>query len=114
MSEKNLFLGIALASALPLLAASAVLAEEPAPSPSGDVHYETADPVDSPPVNYRSGVEEKFDTPENRDAEMYAEEYEREQREEKIRNRERLDRIQDFTSGAYTKDGIAPVDGLPR
>jgi len=114
MSGKNLFLGIALASALPLLTVSFALAEEPAPAPSGDIHYETADPVGSPPVNYRSDVDETFDTPENHDAEMYAEEYERQQREEKIRNRERLDRIQDFTSGAYTKDGIAPVDGIGR
>jgi hypothetical protein len=114
MSGKNLFLGIALASALPLLAISSALAEDPAPAPAGDIRYETSDPVDSPPVNYRSDVDEDFDTPENHDAEMYAEEYERQQREEKIRNRERLDRIEGFTSGAYTKDGIAPVDGIGR
>ncbi|MBC7103541.1 MAG: hypothetical protein H5U13_10050 [Parvibaculum sp.] len=114
MSGKNLFLGIALASALPLLAVSAALAEEPAAAPSGDIHYETADPVDSPPVNYRSDVEEEFDTPENRDAEMYAEEYERRQREEKIRKQEQLDRIQDFTSGARTTDGVTPDGGFGR
>ena len=111
MSGKNLFLGIALASALPLLAVSAAQAEEPAPAPSGDIRYETADPVDSPPVNYRSGVEEEFDTPENHDAEMYAEEYERRQREEKIRNREQLDKINDFTSGATTSKGITGGSG---
>ena len=114
MSGKNFFPGIALASALPLLTASFALAEEPAPLPSGDIHDETSDPVDSPPVNYRSDVDEEFDTPQNHDAEMYAEEYERRQREEKIRNQEQLNRIQDFTSGAITTDGVTPTDSFGR
>lgn len=114
MSRKNLFLGIALASALPLLAVSSTLAEEPAQAPSDGTRYETADPVDSPPVNFRSGADEEFDTPENREAEMYAEEYERQQRDEKIRRREQLNRIEDFTSGAHTTDGIAPDGSLGR
>ncbi len=106
MSGKNFFPGIALASALPLLTASFALAEEPAPLPSGDIHYETSDPVDSPPVNYRSDVDEEFDTPEQHDAEMYAEEYERRQQEEQIKAREQLDRINNFSSCAVTTDGV--------
>jgi len=114
MSGKNLFLGIALASALPLLAISAALAEEPVPAPAGGIHYETADPVDSPPVNYRSSADEEFDTPQNHDAEMYAEEYERRQREEKLRNKDQLERIQDFSSGAITTDGVTPTNDFGR
>jgi len=83
-------------------------------APAGDIRYETADPVDSPPVNYRSDADEEFDTPENHDAEIYAEEYERQQREEKMRNRDQLDRIQDFTSGAITTDGVTPTNDFGR
>lgn len=124
MSGKNLFPCLVLAAALPLfgLAALPVAAEEmtgqeandPAPVESGDIHYETSDPVDSPPVNYRSDVDEEFDTDENHDAEMYAEEYERQQREEKMRNKDQLDRIQDFTSGAITTDGVTPTNNFGR
>lgn len=91
------------------LMAAPLQAEEDAPPPEGDTVYELpADPVDSPPVNYRSDVEEQYDTPELHDAEMYAEEYERQQREEKIRNRDQLDRIDNFSAGAVTTDGITP------
>lgn len=83
-------------------------------APAGDIHYETADPVDSPPLNYRSSADEEFDTEENHDAEMYAEEYERQQREEKMRNKDQLDRIQDFTSGAITTDGVTPTNNFGR
>jgi hypothetical protein len=70
--------------------------------------------VDSPPVNYRSSADEEFDTPQNRDAEMYAEEYERRQREEKLRNKDQLERIQDFSSGAITTDGVTPTNDFGR
>jgi hypothetical protein len=45
---------------------------------------------------------------------MYAEEYERRQREEKIRKQQQLDRIQNFTSGAHTTDGVTPDIGFGR
>jgi len=81
-------------------------AAEEAPAGNGDIRYELSDPVDSPPVNYRSDYDSDYDTPDLHDAEMYAEEYERRQREEKLRNREQLDKINDFTSGATTSRGI--------
>lgn len=100
---RALALGLALASA-PL----ALQAEETegGAQPQGDVHYELSDPVGSPPVNYRSTYDDAYDTPELHDAEMYAEEYERQRKEEAIRNREQLDRINDFSSGAITTDGV--------
>jgi hypothetical protein len=81
-------------------------AEVAAPMPAGEIQYELADPVDSPPVNYRSGYDQEFDTPEQHDAEMYAEEYERRKQEEQIKAREQLDRINNFSSGAVTTDGV--------
>ncbi|MDX5366468.1 MAG: hypothetical protein LPK88_08405 [Alphaproteobacteria bacterium] len=92
-----------------LIAPCAAHAEEPggeAPAPSGEIQYELSDPVGSPPVNYRSGYDEEFDTPEQHDAEMYAEEYERRKQEEQIKAREQLDRINNFSSGAVTTDGV--------
>ncbi|MEQ8281398.1 MAG: hypothetical protein RIC04_05340 [Parvibaculum sp.] len=100
-----------LAALLVMLAPLQVAAEEPATVDDGAVHYETSDPVDSPPVNFRSDYDDAYDTQDNHDAEMYAEEYERRQREEKIRNREQLDKINDFTSGATTSKGITGGSG---
>ena len=80
-------------------------AEEEAPVDAA-IHYELSDPVDSPPVNYRSGYDAEYDTPDLHNAEMYAEEYERQQREEQLRRQQQLDKINDFTSGARTTKGI--------
>src|SRR5690606_12843424 len=100
-------LGLALGAALSF-APFAVMAEEPEEPPPADggVHYELSDPEDSPPVNYRSDYDEEYDTEELHDAEMYAEEYEKQREEERIRNKEQLDRINDFSSGAVTTDGV--------
>jgi hypothetical protein len=116
MSGKNLVLCFGLAAAIPLLGLGALPAaaqetegeavEEMAPAADGDIRYELSDPADSPPVNYRSDYDEDYDTPELHDAEMYAEEYERQREEERIRNREQLERINDFSSGAVTTDGV--------
>jgi hypothetical protein len=100
---RALAFGLVLASAP--LALQAEEAEGDAPA-GGDVYYELSDPLDSPPVNYRSTYDDAYDTPELHDAEMYAEEYERQRKEEAIRNREQLDRINDFSSGAVTMDGV--------
>ncbi|ABS62005.1 hypothetical protein Plav_0382 [Parvibaculum lavamentivorans DS-1] len=81
-------------------------AEDAAPAEAGDIVYELSDPVDSPPVNFRSDVDADFDTPQLNDAEMYAEEYERRQREDKIRKRDQIERIQNFSAGAVTTDGV--------
>lgn len=98
-------------AAAPLQAQEADAGETP-PADS-DTLYELSDPVDSPPVNHRSDVDEEFDTPELHDAEMYAEEYERRQREEKIQKQQQLDRINDFSGGSTTRKGITP-DGVAR
>lgn len=87
-------------------AAQADEAADGAADAGGDIQYELSDPVDSPPVNYRSGYDEEYDTPELHDAEMYAEEYERRKQEEQIRAREQLDRINNFSSGAVTTDSV--------
>ena len=103
-------LGFALGAALslaPFAALAQEAADEAVPAEQGgDVTYELSDPVDSPPVNYRSDFDEDYDTPELHDAEMYAEEYEKQREEEQIRNKEQLDRINDFSSGAVTTDGV--------
>lgn len=89
-----------------LAAPFALRAEEAPPVPTGDVQYELSDPVGSPPVNYRSGYDDEFATPEMHDAEMYAEEFERRRQQERIQAKEQLDRINDFSSGAVTTDGV--------
>ena len=89
-----------------LAAPFALHAEEAPPVPAGDVQYELSDPVDSPPVNYRSGYDDEFATPEMHDAEMYAEEFERRRQQERIQAKEQLDRINNFSSGAVTTDGV--------
>ncbi|MBX3505333.1 MAG: hypothetical protein KF895_07625 [Parvibaculum sp.] len=101
---------LALALTLPLsgeVRAQDVQAEETGEVPSsGDIQYETSDPVGTPPVNYRSGYDDEYSSPETRDAEMYAEEYERRKQQELIKEREQLDRINNFSSGAVTTEGV--------
>lgn len=111
MSGRKLFAILVLALSLPL--AAQVKAQDLGSSDtadgtpsSGGVQYELSDPAGSPPVNYRSGYDEEFATPEFHDAEMYAEEFERRRQEERIRAREQLDRINNFSSGAITTDGV--------
>jgi hypothetical protein len=111
MSGRRQFAILVLALSLPL--AAQVKAQEAEPldaadgtPPQGDVQYELSDPVGSPPVIYRSGYDEEFATPELHDAEMYAEEFERRRQEEKIQAKEQIDRINNFSSGAVTTDGV--------
>lgn len=111
MSGRKQFAILVLALSLPL--AAQVTAQEADQSnaaggtlPQGDIQYELSDPVESPPVNFRSGYADEFATPELRDAEMYAEEFERRRQEERIRASEQLDRINNFSSGAITTDGV--------
>ncbi|MFN4353497.1 hypothetical protein [Parvibaculum sp.] len=112
MSGRNLFAILVLAVSLPL--AAQVRAQDAGSSsdpvdglpPFDDVQYELSDPVGSPPVNYRSGYDPEYDTPELHNAEMYAEEYERRKQEEQIKAREQIDRINNFSSGAVTTDGV--------
>lgn len=92
--------------ALTAFASPAALAEEAPPPAEDGIQYELSDPVDSPPVNYRSDYDAEYDTQGLHEAEMYAEEYERRKREDERRKREQLDKINDFTSGATTTRGV--------
>lgn len=94
------------AAVLVVLAPLAAQADEETPPADSSIRYETSDPVDSPPVNFRSDYDDAYATQDMHDAEMYAEEYERRQREQKIRDLEQLDKINEFTSGAATRKGI--------
>lgn len=85
---------MACATAIALALSGPVLAEEaaePAPAPATSKHFEIHDEADSPPVNYRSNEDERYDTPEQRDAEMFAEQYEKEQAEKALKDKELLD-----------------------
>jgi len=59
-------------------------------APNGDKTYELKDAPDSPPVNYRSEQDPRYDTPSQHDAEMYAEQYEQKRREEAARQQRLL------------------------
>lgn len=74
-------------------------AEDAAPQKSGDQSYEIKDAPDSPPVNYRSNEDARYDTPEQRDAEMYAEQYEKKRQEELVRQKKMLDDVNKLQPG---------------
>tara|TARA_R110000824_G_scaffold118960_15_gene272359 strand:+ start:52854 stop:53288 length:435 start_codon:yes stop_codon:yes gene_type:complete len=67
--------------------------------------YEIHDDADSPPVNYRSDQDEKYDTPEQHDAEMFAEEYERQREEKALKDKKMLDEMNTLTSPGGTLNG---------
>ncbi len=111
IGNKLALAGLGWMSALLVGLVSLPAAAEEAPPADSSIRYETSDPVDSPPVNFRSDYDDDYDTQDMHEAEMYAEDYERRQREEKIRNREQIDKINDFTSGATTRKGITGGSG---
>jgi hypothetical protein len=68
-------------------------------------HFEIHDEANSPPVNFRSEQDERYNTPEQHDAEMFAEEYER-QRDEKLqKERSLLDNMNTVTSPESNSPG---------
>ncbi len=87
----------ALAFALSGPAAADEAADTTPPAPSGQ-SFEIHDPADTPPVNYRSEQDERYDTPEQRDAEMFAEQFEKEQAEKKAKDRALLDGMNSLTT----------------
>lgn len=79
--------------------------EAPAPEIPAGHSYEIHDDADSPPVNYRSEQDEKYDTPEQHDAEMFAEEYERQREEKAMKDKKLLDDMNTFTSPGGSVNG---------
>lgn len=78
-----------------VLLSSAAFADDPAATstttqPNGDQTYELKDAPDSPPVNHRSDQDPRYATPDQHDAEMYAEQYEQKRREEAARQQQLL------------------------
>lgn len=88
----------ALAIASVMLLSLTVQAREPEVPQPGSV-YELTDEADSAPVNYRSNVDEAYDTEEQHNAEMFAEQFEARRREELIQQRQQLERLDDFAGG---------------
>ena len=77
--------------------ASAEDADTTPPAPSGQ-SFEIHDGADSPPVNYRSEQDERYDTPEQHDAEMFAEQYEKEKAAKAAKDRALIDGMNGLTT----------------
>jgi hypothetical protein len=71
--------------------------------------YELQDSAtDTPPVNYRSNEDERYNNPTQHDAEMYAEQYERERLLKAQEDEQRLKDMDGFAAGAPYSPGLAP------
>ncbi len=81
--------------------------ENAAPQQSGDQSYEIHDAPDSPPVNYRSNEDKRYATPQQHDAEMYAEQYEQKRREEALRQKKLLDNMNRIQPRGGRLDGTS-------
>lgn len=108
------------AAALTILAGSSALAEEAAetdaaPQEATSGSYEIKDAPDSPPLNYRSSEDERYDTPEQRDAEMKAEQFEKERQARQLRDRKLLDSLNRKPAGVgRLNDNVGQSDeGFP-
>tara|TARA_R110000868_G_scaffold100968_10_gene277974 strand:+ start:401 stop:814 length:414 start_codon:yes stop_codon:yes gene_type:complete len=92
---------LACAAALAFALSGSALADEAAATtpvaPSGQ-SFEIHDGADSPPVNYRSEQDERYDTPEQHDAEMFAEQYEKEKAEKAAKDRALIDGMNSLTT----------------
>ncbi|NIJ40872.1 hypothetical protein FHS78_001148 [Parvibaculum indicum] len=84
------------------------VAQEKETAPNGDTVYKVTDEPDTPPVNYRSEQDPKYDTKEQHDAEMYAEQYEKERRKKQQDDKEQLERILDFSGGGTEPNSVNP------
>lgn len=106
------------AAAIVVLLASPALAEPAADASApntGDQTYEIHDPADTPPVNYRSDQDTRYDNPTQHDAEMYAEQYEQQRRERQIKEQKLLDNMNTFSApgGPINHDLGANDAGFP-
>jgi len=61
-------------------------------------HYEITDEADTPPVNFRSQQDERYNTPAQHDAEMYAEEFERRRQEKLMKDQQMLQNMNGLTA----------------
>jgi hypothetical protein len=99
-------LPLAGAAAIALVLSGPVLADEADATPPSSVTepvqsgntYPITDEADSPPVNYRSEQDERYNTPGQHDAEMFAEEYERQRDEKLAKDRALLDNMNTVSS----------------
>jgi hypothetical protein len=90
-------------------------ADETAAPPPANQTYELKDNADSPPVNYRSNEDERYNNPQQRDAEMYAEQYEQKRKEEQERQKRLLDNVNKLRPGGGRVNGSfgGTDDGFP-
>lgn len=95
-----LLMPLACAAALAFALSGPASADESAATSvaSPSQSYEIHDGADSPPVNYRSGQDQRYDTPEQHDAEMFAEQYEKEQAEKAAKDRALIDGMNGLTT----------------
>ena len=79
------------AAAFALTLSGAAMADEASDAASAAKSYKVEDAKDSPPVNYRSNEDERYATPEQHDAEMYAEQYEKEKAAKELKDKALLE-----------------------
>lgn len=65
---------------------------------SGGQSFSIEDEADSPPVSFRSEIDERYDTTEQHDAEMFAEEYEKQRDEKRAKDKALLDNMNTVSS----------------
>lgn len=106
----------------PVLAADPEAAPAAAPEATAapatkadDQSFEIRDPADTPPVNRRSDVDERYDNERQHDAEMYAEEYERQRAEKEQKDKKMLDNMNTLSApgGPINRDLGAKDAGFP-
>ncbi len=90
-------------------------ATDAAPQKADGQSFEVDDAPDSPPLNFRSNEDERYDTPGQRDAEMSAEQYEKERRERQLQEQKMLDNLNKMPAGGgRLNDNVGRSDeGFP-
>ncbi|MDE1172087.1 MAG: hypothetical protein PW790_00140 [Parvibaculaceae bacterium] len=107
--QKHIMMGAAVLVASLSAGLSVQAADAPAGSPAGVESpapgtYEVHDPLESPPVNKRSESDPRFNTKDQHDAEMYAEQYESQQQQKKLQQKQWLDQMDNL--GGRASHGI--------
>lgn len=113
---RNIATSLAAAAFMALLVSPALADPvEDTPTIVGDQTYEIHDPADTPPVNYRSDEDARYDNPTQHDAEMYAEQYEQQRQERQIKEKKLLDNMNTLSApgGPINHDLGANDAGFP-